>query len=197
MKKTLLMSLMVLSMSLSATAIYDPNDTVTDPGERTPGDAKITALNGERISEYSLDLMQMDGRCGATGADNVSITPRTVSPGKNTLMGEGVFQTPHPRYNLTSQVEKKGEKQYVLRLKGVETSKVAPRCIGNVNYHAHFSAPVNSTLEVYHNQTKMEEEQISSGENTGKNTESPSEKEDRTDEKGFIRGIVRQFGEVF
>ncbi|QGA80900.1 hypothetical protein [Candidatus Nanohalobium constans] len=164
MKKILLMGLMVVSLSVLTAGIYDPNNTVTQPEDK---ELKATAVPLSQGSDYRLDFIQMDGRCGAAEADNVSIGHRNVSPGNNTLVVEGVFQTPHPKYNLTSEVRKTGDNLYEMKIEGVESSKVAPRCIGNVNYHAHFTAPQNSTLKVLHNQTVVGEKQISEDPSTG------------------------------
>jgi hypothetical protein len=195
MKKILFISLMVLSMSLSATAIYDPNNTVKSTDEKVQGDVKVTKLDAKEITNHNLDFMHMEGRCGSVDGDRASISPRKISSGNNTLKIEGVFQTPHPRYNLTGEVEKTGEKQYILRVKGVETSKVAPRCIGNINYHAHFTAPENSTLEVYHNQSKIGEKKISGLEKTGKNPEEALDKEQ--EQEGIIKKTAKLFQGLF
>lgn len=206
MKRTILFGLLVVSMSLSATAIYDPNNTVTSPGEKTQGDLKATQLDSRaEIPDYSLDFMHMDGRCGVADADNASIRPRDVSPGNNTVVVEGVFQTSHPNYNLTANVEKDGRK-YILRVKGVETSEVAPRCIGNVNYHAHFSAPQNATLTVHHNQTEITEEKIQKAVNKGKKDsdtglKEPPESETSESETGqkpigFFAGVLNSLESI-
>ena len=154
------MALMVVSMSLTATGIYDPNNTVSGPDEKVQGDLKTTVAPLSGGTDYSLDFMQMDGRCGAVDVDAVSVSSRELFPAKNTVNVEGVFQTSHPNHNLSTRVEKLGEDRYRLIVEAVETSEIAPRCIGNINYHAHFTAPENSTLEIYHNESKMAETQL-------------------------------------
>ena len=208
MKRTLLLGLLVVSMSLSATAIYDPNNTVTSPDDKNQGDVKITQLNSTgEIPDYSLDFMQMDGRCGAQDADNASINPREVSRAKNTVVVEGVFQAPHPRHKLATNVEKTGDR-YILQIKKVETSEVAPRCIGNINYHAHFSAPQNTTLAIQHNQTEITEKMIQETINKEQEQEpdtdpekpqKPENPENETEKQsqGFLTGILNSAGDLF
>jgi len=190
-------------MSLSATAIYDPNNTVTDPNSSGPQLMKTTAepvpISAER--DYSIDFEQETARCGGQGVDNASITSLKVSPDETTVNVDGVFQTQHPNYNLSHNIEKVEDKHYILRLNGVETSNIAPTCIGNIEYSANFTSSEGYLLEVYHNDTKIEEKQMPTAVNGSTTSPEPSENQqsetEKEDSKGFFADILESLENLF
>ena len=161
MKKTVILGILFVSMTLSASAIYDPNNTHTDPNSSGPQLMKATGATPISASlNHSINFEQGTTTCGPQGADNATITSLNVSPNETKVSIEGVFQTQHPKYNLSHAVEKVEEQHYILRLNGVETSKAAQRCFGNIGYEANFTANEGYLLEVHHNQTKVAEKQM-------------------------------------
>jgi hypothetical protein len=119
---------------------------------------------------------------------------------------EGVFKTMHPKYNSASNIEKEDEQHYILRVKGVETSKAAQRCFGNIEYSANFTSTEGYLLEVYHNETKITEKQMPeavNGGQEGSETDSESQEpetgqnETEQESKGFFTRILNSLGSIF
>ncbi len=160
MKRTILLSLLVVSMSLSTTAIYNPNNTHTSSNNSGPQELRTTAVPTSAPTDYSINFEQKTATCGPQGIDNASITSLKVSPDETAVNIDGVFQTTHPKYNLSHNIEKVEKQHYILRIKGVETSKTAPKCFGNIEYSANFTSSEGYLIEVYHNQTKITEKQM-------------------------------------
>ena len=186
-------------MSLSATAIYDPNNTHTSSNNTGPQVLKTTAVPTSAPTDYTIDFEQEKATCGATGVDNASITSLKVSPDETTVNVDGVFQTPHPNYNLSQKIEKVKDQHYILRLNSVETSQIAPRCIGNIEYSTNFTASEGYLLEVYHNETKIEEKQMPSAVNGDTTSPEPSENNQpgKEDSKGLFTSILESLLGLF
>ena len=200
----ILLSLLVLSMSLSATAIYDPNNTVTDLNSSEPQLMKTTAepvpISKER--DYQLDFSQQNATCGGANIDNVSITVSSVSENETTANIEGVYQTPNPCHTLTYSVEKEENQTYILSINQESTSDACVRCIGNINYEARLNIPDDSLIEVNHNSTKMAEalngSQNSSDPPTAPETEADNQDSNKEHEsKGFFADILESLENLF
>ena len=207
MKRTIILSLLVVSMSLSTTAIYDPNNTHTSSNNSGPQELRTTAVPTSAPTDYSINFEQKTATCGPQGIDNASINSLNVSPDETTVNIDGVFQTTHPKYNLSHNIEKVENQHYILRIEGVETSEIAPKCIGNIEYSANFTSSEGYLLEVYHNETKIVESQMPESVNGTPARPEPStdpeseadnqENNAEQDSKGFFTSIVAAFGNLF
>lgn len=190
MKQISLLLILLVAMSLSVTAIYDPNGTHTNSSDDGP-----QILKSSGPPAYQVNLKQEKPACGTSDAGNVSINTVNVSADGADLNLEGVFQTPNPCHALNRELKKVGEQHYVLNITDQQMAETCAECIGNINYEVNLTVPEDGSLfEVHHNGEKMVEEQIPEAENT---TEDSSERSNEEESKGIIRSILEAFRGLF